>query len=315
MAKINVRVIRDYFYIIVGTALAGFSVACFFTPAKIVSGGVNGVATICYYVFGFDTGLVMLFISVPLFLLGVKIFGPMYGFKCLLGTLLYSAFTSIFGNLTHYAGLLAYTDRMDTLLSAIYGGLIYGTGIGIVMRGGSNTGGTDIVAQIINKYTPLSIGSALFLSDAVIILIGAINFGFERAMFAVMSLFATTQMINFMVINVGTKQAKTAYIISDKYEAISQRVVNEMRHTATELEGKGIYSQQQKKLLLVVVRNQEINRLLAIVEQEDPKAFAYVHEAYYALGMGFSPFTQVMKPHENTKKSDKTGGHNEQNIV
>ena len=111
----------------------------------------------------------MLGISIPLFLLGLFVFGKRYGFKSLAGSVLLSFWVSMFGRLTAYNGLLPYTDRMDTLLSAVFGGVLLGSGIGIVMRSGANTGGTDIIAQIVSRFTPLALGTALFLADAIVI--------------------------------------------------------------------------------------------------------------------------------------------------
>ena len=143
--------IKDYFQIIVGTMISGFSIACFITPAKIAPGGVSGIGTILYYLAGIDTGITMLIISLPLFLIGMKIFGAMYGLKSFLGMTLLSLFVSLFGQLTDYQGLLDYSDKVDILMSAIFGGILVGVGIGLVMRAGSNTGGTDIVGQILNS--------------------------------------------------------------------------------------------------------------------------------------------------------------------
>lgn len=304
--KITGKQIKDYIYIIIGTAITGVGIALFFTPGKIVSGGVNGIATICYHLMGWDTGLVILLISVPLFIVGVIIFGPMYGVKCLVGTLLLSGFTSFFGRITGYAGLLPYTDRMDTLLSALFGGIIYGSGIGIVMRSGANTGGTDIVAQIISRYTPLPVGTSLLMVDGFVIVLGGIAFGFERALFGIIGMYVSSQMVNFVVMQFGTKQAKTAYIVSEKYREIGVRIINELHHGATEIKGTGIFTGQERSMLLAVVPNQKITRLMTIVHEEDPGAFVFVHETYYALGKGFVRIDKVLGALDNEIKP--TGG-------
>lgn len=132
--------VLEYLYILFGTMIAGFAVAVFTTPAKIAGGGVNGIATILYHTMGWDPGFVMLMINIPLFLIGMRVFGAYYGVKSLVGAVCLSLFVSLFGNLTGYKGILTYGDRMDTLLSAVFGGVLLGCGIGIVMRSGSNTG-------------------------------------------------------------------------------------------------------------------------------------------------------------------------------
>jgi len=285
------RAFKEYLNIVVGTMIAGFSVAIFVTPAKIASGGVNGISTILYHTMGWDPGLVMLLINIPLFFLGMKVFGPLYGFKSLFGSVLLSLFVSFFGYLTKYQGVLSYGDRMDTLLSAVFGGVLLGSGIGIVMRSGSNTGGTDILAQILNKYTPMNMGTCLFLIDAVIILCGWAVFGLERALFAVIALYISSQMINYMVMNLGTKYAKTAYIVSEKHQVIGDRIIKELHHGGTLLSGVGIFTGQNRTILLAVVHNQQINHLMQIVREEDPGAFMFVHETYQALGQGFVPMS------------------------
>lgn len=302
------RSVVEVLYILLGTGLAGFAIAAFILPAKIASGGVNGIATIMYHVAGWDPGLVMLAISIPLFLLGLRIFGKLYGFKSLAGTLLLSFWVSLFGKLTAYNGLLPYIDRMDTLLSAVFGGVLLGSGIGIVMRSGANTGGTDIIAQIVSRFTPLAMGTALFLTDALVIVLGAVVFGFERALFAVMTLYISGQMVNFMVMSLGTKYAKTAYIVSEKHEAIGGRIIAELHHGGTLINGMGIFTGQSRPMLMAVVPNQKINALMQIVHEEDPKAFMFVHETYQALGEGFVPMQRILTLQE--KKQGKQDGKN-----
>jgi len=267
------RLALEALYLIGGTALAGFAVAVFITPAKIASGGVNGVATIIYHLSGWDTGFVMLLISVPLFLIGMSIFGKTYGAKSLAGTLLLSLWVSLFGQ--------------------------------IVMRSGANTGGTDIIAQILSRFTPLPLGTALFLSDASVIVLGAVVFGLERALFAVITLYLSGQMVNFVVMNLGTKYAKTAYIVSERHEAIGKRIITELHHGGTLISGVGIFTGRERTMLLAVVHNQQINHLTQIVHQEDPKAFMFVHETYQALGEGFVPMQKLIKLEEKRSKQNR----------
>ncbi|HHT80247.1 MAG TPA: YitT family protein [Spirochaetales bacterium] len=288
------RSVTEILYMLMGTCLAGFAIATFILPAKIASGGVNGIATIIYHLLGWEPGLVMLGISIPLFFLGMMVFGKLYGFKSLGGTFLLSFWVSLFGKLTAYNGFLPYVDRMDTLLSAIFGGVLLGSGIGIVMRSGANTGGTDIIAQIVSRFTPLALGTALFLTDALVIVIGAVVFGFERALFAVITLYLSGQMVNFMVMSLGTKYAKTAYIVSEKHEAIGERIISELHHGGTLINGTGVFTGQDRPMLMAVVHNQQINALMQIVHEEDPKAFMFVHETYQALGEGFVPMQRIL---------------------
>ncbi len=144
----------ELFYILTGSFLTAVGIALFTAPAKIASGGVSGIATIFYHTLGFDIGLSIFVLSVPLFVLGVAIFGKEYGIRSLAGTLFLSLFTYLLNRFFGYGGLLDYANVLSVLLSAIFGGVMMGIGIGLVMRSGANTGGTDIVAQIVARFTP-----------------------------------------------------------------------------------------------------------------------------------------------------------------
>lgn len=295
--------VQDYLLILLGTAITGFSIACFTTPAKIAAGGLNGIATIIYYLLGIDTGLTLLIFSVPLFLIGMKIFGRKYGLKSLLGVVLLALFTTFFGQLTGYEGFLDYTDKVDVLCSGIFGGFLSGAGIGLVMRTGSNTGGTDILAQILNKYTPLPLGTALFICDGIVVICGAFFFGFESALFAIFALYVSGKTVNSVVVNLGTKYAKTAYIISENVDSISARIIQDLGRGGTILNGTGIYSQQDRKILMLVLPNTLIHKAMQIVTEEDEKAFVFVYETYQVMGMGFKPLKSVVPPNEVRKKA------------
>jgi len=277
----------DYFWILLGTCLTGFAAACFITPAKIAGGGVTGISTILYYLLGFDPGLTVLVLSVPLFFLAWKMNGKRYALNCLLGSVLYSLWVSFFGHVIGYQGILSYTDRVDVLLSVIYGGVFYGVGIGIVMRAGANTGGTDIIAQIISKKTPLTTGTALFIVDGLIIIAGAVFFGYERAFFAVLTLFLSTESLNYVVVSMGTRFAKTVYIVTQKSGEISKRIVHELHHGATLIQGKGVYTGEERNILMAVVHNRQLSALQRIVREEDSGSFMFINETYTVAGQGF----------------------------
>ncbi|WP_422481541.1 YitT family protein [Pleomorphochaeta sp. DL1XJH-081] len=281
--------LRDFLFIIGGSMVTAIGVAGFITPAKLAGGGVSGISVILYHQWGLEVGLTIFLLSLPLFIAGIRIFGTRFGFNSLLGTVLLSLFISLFGLLIGYEGFLTYQDSVDTLLSALFGGFLSGFGMGLVLKGGANTGGTDIAAQIISKYTPIPTGSALFLVDGLVIVAGGLAFGLESALFATITLYVTSVSINFVLLNMGTRYAKTALIVSQKHHIISQRILDELGHGGTLLQGKGIYSKQERPVLMTVIPNQKITQLNTIVKEEDPEAFMIIEEAYEVLGEGFVP--------------------------
>jgi uncharacterized membrane-anchored protein YitT (DUF2179 family) len=301
-AIINRRAVTEYIGIAIGSLIAGFGIAAFNTPAKIAGGGVNGIATILYHTLGLEPGLAMLAMNIPIFLAGMKVFGAKYGFKSIVGMTLFSLSVSLFGQIIGYEGILPYNDSVDVLLSALFGGLFVGVGIGLVMKSGANTGGTDIIAQIICRYTPLALGTSLLLTDGLVILSSAFIFGIERALYAIISVYASTQMINYVIMVMGTKYAKTVFIFSEKLELIKQLIIEELHHGGTLFTGVGIYTGQQRQMLMAVIPNQQISMLTSIVHRSDPKAFMIVQEAYQVLGEGFTPMEKVV-PTQTTRHS------------
>ena len=286
----------EYFQIFIGTMITGFGSACFITPAKVVSGGVSGLSTIGYHLTGYDAGVIIIILSIPLYILGIRVFGKKYGILSMIGNILFSLWVTFFGQLTSYAGFLDYSSELNVFLSSVFGGVIYGGGIGLVMRTGANTGGTDIIAQIISKYTFLSTGTALFIVDSVVIILGGFVFGFERALISLVNVFVTSEVINFVVTSIGTSYAKTAYIFSERTEEIGKRIISELHHGGTVFVGKGIFTGSERKMLMAVAHRRQISVLSRIVHEEDPNAFMTIQDTYMALGEGFS---SIQSAYEN----------------
>ena len=294
----QLRVVYDYLRIVFGTFVAACGIALFSNPAKLTGGGVTGVGTILYYSLGFDPGVVMMCINIPLFLLGMKVFGSVYGLRVFVGSTLLSVWVSLIGNLTQYRGFLDYSDSVNVLLSAIAYGVLVGSGIGIVMRAGSNCGGTDILAQIVAKHTPFAVGSIEFLMNISVVMIGTFFFGLRNTLMAFIAMYISGTMINLMVVKVGTSLAKTAFIFSnERCPDISRRVITELHHGGTLFRGTGIYTSKERNMLMVVVHNNQLMTLEKIVHEEDPTAFMFINDAYQVLGNGFQPLNKV----ENNK--------------
>ena len=285
------RLVKDYARIFFGTFMAACGIAIFSNPARLTGGGVTGVGTILYYTLGIDPGVSMLCINIPLFFLGMHFFGSKYGLKVFVGATMLSVWTSVLGGLTGYRGVLDYTDTTNVLISAVCYGVLVGGGIGIVMRAGANTGGTDILAQIVAKFTPFNVGSIEFCMNACVVLCGGFFFGIRNTIFAFIAMYISGQMISYVVVKWGTSLAKTAYIFSnDRVPDIARRVIRELHHGGTLFKGTGIYTSKERNMLMVVVPNNQLRILEEIVHEADPKAFMFISEAFQVLGNGFTPF-------------------------
>ena len=295
------RDIIDYSYIIIGSAITALGIVLFLNPAMLAPGGVSGIATILFHTIGLDLGLTILVLTIPIFLIGAKLFGKQYGVKTLLGSVLLSVFTSIWASVFGDAGLLDYSKDISIWLSALYGGVITGLGMGLVMKSGSNTGGTDIIAQIIARYTSLSLGTALFIVDGVIIAVSAIFFSIENALYAIVVAYITTVVVNKIVLSMGTNYAKTVFIISEKTDEIGEYIINTLERGATILDAKGFYTKESRPMIMTVIPNQDISKLTRAVHQSDPKAFLIIHEAFHVLGEGYTPIEKIASSSDVTQ--------------
>ncbi len=284
----------DYFYLITGALLSAVAASVFYTPARLTGGGATGIGAIFYYVFGLDQGIVMMGVNLLLFLLGVKFFGIKYGIRALIGSTLLSLFVSVIGSRTGYNGVLDYSSQVNVILSAIYGGVLMGAGIGLVLKSGCNTGGTDIIAQVGCSLTPFSFGSIQFFFNAIIVITGGLVTGLQPMLFSIIAMFCSSQMVNFVITGFNTNLAKACFIFSDYHlPEISERVIKELHRSGTVLHGTGIYTAKNRSFMLVVVPNQQLQALTKIINAEDPLAFVIVTPAYEVIGKGFLQLKKV----------------------
>ena len=289
----------DYAYITIGSAITALSIAMFTNPAQIAPGGVSGIGTLLYHTLGIDVGLSILVLSLPIFLIGVKLFGRMYGLKSLVGTLLLSLFTSMWNMIFGYGGILDYSKDMSLWLSCLYGGVLSGFGMGLVMKGGSNTGGTDIIALIIARYTKITTGTCLMIVDALIIAASAFIFSIESALYAIVVVFIMSWVLDKVVLSMGTGYAKTIYIISDHLEDIGRFILDDLERSGTVLPAKGLYTNEEREMLMTVIPNQSISRLVRRVHELDERAFLIIQDTHHVLGEGFTPIGRMVAEQKN----------------
>jgi len=272
------RTITSYLGVILGGALVALALNWFLVPNRIAAGGVSGLATITHYVFGWPVGVTMLAVNLPLFLASIKVLGPRFGVKTVIGTVA----TSVLVDLTApYITPLT----QDAALAAIYGGVLTGAGIGITFRFGGSTGGTDMAARLLNHYTAISVERSLLIFDGIVIGLAAITFNPELALYAFLSVFLTSKTIDVM--QEGSTYAKGAFIISQRAREIGNRILYELDRGATALKGEGLYTREDREVLFVIVARHEIQQLRELVHREDANAFMVITDVSDVLGEGF----------------------------
>lgn len=274
----RVRTILDYGLIFIGSFIVAVSFNLFLLPNKIASGGVSGISTIVYNVFHIEPAFIQWAFNIPLFILGILLLGGMeYGMKTFVGT----AFLPFAVYLTRHMEPLT----QDPLLGALFGGIGVGIGIGIVFRTQASTGGTDLAAQIINKFFGVSLGASVFIIDGLIVVTSAIVFNIELALYALIALYVTGKTIDLVQTGVG--YAKVAYIISEKQEEVRHSILHEIDRGVTKISAKGGYTDKDRPVLMCVVQQTEVTKLKQVVQNVDPNAFVIVTNATEVLGEGF----------------------------
>ena len=269
---------RAYAEIALGCVVGGAAYPLFLVPNNIAPGGLTGVATIFNYLWGWPVGVTSMLLNLPLFLIGWKAMGRVFVFRSLVATVLFSACIDLLQ-------LPPLTD--DILLGSVYGALVLGVGLGLIMRGGATTGGSDMVARMVHKKFPLvTVGAFLFLVDCAVILCAAFTMSARAALYALICIFVSARAVDLVLAGFGS--AKASFIITRQGDGISRRILAELNRGVTVIAATGAYSGEGRTVLVSVVSSREVLTLKKIVRQEDEKAFMFIADTHETLGEGFS---------------------------
>jgi uncharacterized membrane-anchored protein YitT (DUF2179 family) len=272
-----VHTVYEYILLLAGSFMIALSFNLFLEPNAIASGGVSGISVLTRALFGLTPALTQWALNLPLFALGIWLLGRRFGVKTAVGTAVLPLFVLLTAN---WAPLTE-----NPLLAAMFGGLGIGAGLGVVFRGRGSTGGLDVAAQILAKYTGLSLGLSVALLDGLVIVTAGFVFSAEQALYALIALFITTKTID--VVQIGFSNSKVAYIISEDEDKIAKTVLFELDRGLTRLTAHGGYTGQERTVLMVVVSQTEVTRLKGLVQAADPQAFIIITGAAEVLGEGF----------------------------
>jgi len=287
---------KNYFFITLGSLILAMGYVFFITPYKIVPGGVFGISIVIHYLTqgifkfapdGLPVGLMGFIMNIPLTIIGIKILGPRFGIKTIVGFFLASCFIDL---LSLWWG----SDPLvpdDTLLSSIFGGVLIGFGLGLIFKSRATSGGSDIVAMIISKYTRITPGQLLIYIDSVIVLIGLIAFRDWRVpLYSWIVIFITGKVLDAIL--TGANYDKSLFIITDKYEEIRNKIINDLDRSGTLIKGTGLYKESEKKVIFTTVSRRELVILESFIKEIDEHAFMTVFDAREVLGEGFKPLKE-----------------------
>ncbi|GAA0770945.1 YitT family protein [Clostridium subterminale] len=275
----NKSELKNYLIIMIGITILAIGINVYYSPQHLVTGGISGLAIILDYVFSIPLWLTNVIVNIPLFIVGIKIKGMDFAKKSIFG----AAYVSV---------ALWYTSfippvQSDLLISSVFGGLFIGTGVGLVLRSSASTGGTDLLAIIIKHYlNKVPINQIMMCIDGMIILVGLFVFGVEKAMYALISIFIVSKVVNTLV--EGVNYSKEVHIISEKSNEIAQELMRHLNRGITSINGKGVYTGKSKDILYIVCSTEELIELQRIVKEVDKEAFIIINDVREVVGRGFT---------------------------
>lgn len=285
--------VRDYFLIIFAGLIQALSLRLFFIPADLASGGVSGISQLINHFTGWPIGLMILIGNIPLFALGWRFLGGYrFALRTAIAILAYSVFTDLilvtplFN--TNGAGTALIDDLQgDLFLSSLYGAIVSGVGYGLVYRARGTSGGSDILARILNHYRGVPMTQSYLMVDTAVILGAGFVFGWKQALYAMIALYVSGLVAETTLQGGGT--VRTAMIVTSEAGSISRRVLAELQRGVTVLEGTGAYTGADRPVLYCVITRAEVATLKAIVHEADPRAFMIIGVTHEAFGEGFMP--------------------------
>ncbi len=281
--------ILDYGLIFLGGIVQAIGLRLFLVPAQLASGGVTGIAQLINNYTRWPIGMMVLIGNVPLFVLGWRFLGGRrFALRTAVAVFVYSVVTDLIPrlNLLPANGI---TD--DIFLNSLYGAVISGVGYGLVYRAAATSGGSDILARILNHYRSIPMTQSYLLVDSAVILAAGFVFGWKQALYAIITLYVSGIVSETVLEGPGT--VRTAMIVTDQARLISDRVLEQMERGVTILHGTGGYTGNDRPVVYCVITRSEVAQLKTIVHEVDPQAFIVIGQAHEALGEGFKPLQRT----------------------
>lgn len=286
-----------YTYILIGTFIMAAGYVFFVAPYKFAPGGVYGISIVIHHLTkgifswfpeGLPIGAVALSLDIPLTIIGTKILGPRFGVKTVVGFVSLAVFTDLISFWWGYKPLV----ENQPLLSAIYGGILIGLGLGLVFRSRATSGGSDIIAMIIEKYTKMPLGQLMIIVDSSIVLLTLVAFqDWSLPLLSLIIIYFTGKVVDLVL--EGTDVYKAVLVISEEYDRIKQIILEDLDRGGSRLLAKGLYSEAERKIIFTVLTRREVEVLKKYIKDIDPKAFVTIFDAKEILGEGFKPWNKL----------------------
>ena len=272
--------IKNYAFILSGSLLLALSVVGFFAPNEIITGGTAGLSLLLHYVTPFSIGTLIAAVNLPLLVVGWKFLGQAFAIRTVLTILIISVLIDVIDKVFHFQPII-----IDTTLSAIFGGIFVGIGLALVIKGNSSAGGSTIVARIIASKSEIKPGVVILIIDSLIILssLFIIN-DMAKVLWSIISIYITSRIIDTIL--TGRLNKKVVYLVTQKTDLLKEKITQELGPEGTIIKGDGLYQNQEKKMILLVVEVSKLQLLRQMVKENDPEGFLIITEATEMLGRG-----------------------------
>lgn len=272
--------IRSYTVMVIGLALYSFGITAFLIPLKIAAGGVTGISMLVFYATGFGTGYTYFIINIFLIIVAIKVLGANFGIKTVFSMTIIAIMLNVMQTYVKEPIL------NDMFLSSVLSGIFAGIGIGLIFNEGGSTGGTDIIAMIINKYRNISPGRTIMYCDVIIIASSYLVLqSAEKLVYGYVSMWVVAYSIDAFL--TGAQQSVQLFIVSEKYEEIANFINSEARRGLTIFEGTGWYTRKNVKVIMTVVRKRESPEIFRKIKELDSEAFISLNSVMGVYGKGF----------------------------
>ncbi|MBO8171566.1 MAG: YitT family protein [Bacillaceae bacterium] len=271
------KVLKRSIFILVGAVLMGVGLELFLVPNRVIDGGIVGISIILSYLSGVPLGIYLLLLNLPFLMIGYRQIGKTFALSTLWGVTILSASTFLLHPVEPVT--------TDPLLATVFGGIVLGIGVGLVIRYGGSLDGTEITAILLNKKTPFSVGEIVMFFNIFILGSAGFVFGWDRAMYSLIAYYIAFKVIDLTI--EGFEESKSVWIISDRHVDIGEALMARLGRGVTYLSGEGAYTGDDKKVIFTVVTRLEEAKLKSIVEEIDPEAFLAVGNIHDVKGGRF----------------------------
>ena len=269
------KFILKMLFITLGAFLAAFAIEGFLVPNQMIDGGIVGISMMTSYLTQINLSILLFVLNVPFILLALKIYGKMFIFQTFYAVTVFSIFVELVGG---KIGIVTH----DGLLVAVFGGMILGAGVGLVLRNNGSLDGTEILAITLTKKFPVSVGEIIMFVNIFIYTCAGFVYGWDKAMYSALTYFTASRTID--VVLQGLNESKSIFVVSDKNLEIGSNIMSQLDKSVTYIDAQGGYSQQEKKMLYCVVPRIELTKLKDIVNSIDPEAFIAIENVHEVDG-------------------------------